>query len=116
MNAPTALADPPRRPRRSPGGSSGGLIGGKPVFACWMGGAAARDGARALRAAGVASYDTPAAAAAAVGHLTDWGRAQAALLRVPDRAAEADAAAPRGGARPGAALFARRRRRGPAAS
>ena len=28
----------------------------------------------------------PATAAAAVGHLTNWGRAQAALMRVPDRA------------------------------
>jgi acetyltransferase len=37
----------------------------------------------------VASFDNPGGVAAAVGHLTDWGRAQAALLRVPDRAAEA---------------------------
>ena len=53
-----------------------------------MGGASAREARRALRARGVASYDAPAAAAAAVGHLTEWGRAQAALLHVPDRGAE----------------------------
>ena len=45
-------------------------------------------GAGALRAGGIATYDAPAAAAAAVGHLTDWGRAQAALLHVPDRRSE----------------------------
>ena len=54
-----------------------------------MGGASARAARATLRGQGVAGYDTPAAAAAAVGYLTDWGRLQAALLRVPDRRAEA---------------------------
>jgi acetyltransferase len=76
-----------------------GTVGGKPVFACWMGGAAARAARDVLRAKGVASYATPGTAVAAVGHLTDWGRAQAALLRVPDRATEAASAAASGAAR-----------------
>lgn len=76
-----------------------GLVDGKPLFACWMGGAAAREGRGILRASGVASYDAPAAAAAAVEHLTAWGRAQAALLHVPDRATEAALAATPAGAR-----------------
>lgn len=65
-----------------------GKVSGKPVMAAWLGGSAARAARMKLRAAGVAAYDTPGAAAAAVGHLTDWGAAQAALLRVPDRRLE----------------------------
>lgn len=62
-----------------------GRIGGKPVLSCWLGGQSARAAREVLRAAGVASYDNPATAAAALGHLTAWGRAQAALRRVPER-------------------------------
>ena len=94
MHAPNLLADPLAVAEAVAGRVEGGLIGAKPVFACWMGGPTARDARGALRTAGVASYDTPAAAAAAVGHLTAWGQAQAALLRVPDRADAADAGAP----------------------
>ncbi|MEM8570287.1 MAG: GNAT family N-acetyltransferase [Pseudomonadota bacterium] len=36
----------------------------------------------------MATFNSPSSVASAVGHLTDWGRAQAALLRVPDRAVE----------------------------
>lgn len=68
--------------------SDRGRIGAKPVLACWMGGATARAARNALRAGGIASYEAPSAAVAAVGHLTDWGRAQAALLHVPDRRSE----------------------------
>jgi acetyltransferase len=66
-----------------------GMVDGKPALAVWPGGADARSARARLRAAGLASYDTPDAAAEAVGHLTEWSRAQAALLRVPDRRAEA---------------------------
>jgi acetyltransferase len=66
------------------------------VLSCWLGEATARAARTVLQGAGVASYDTPATAAAAVGHLTDWGRAQAALLRVPDRGAAPEDAAARG--------------------
>ena len=104
MHAPNVLADPlavaeavagrvERRPDRRQAGLR--LLDGRRRPPATRAGA--------LRAAGVASYDTPAAAAAAVGHLTDWGRAQAALLQVPDRGDAADAAAPGRGARPGAA-------------
>ena len=88
MNCPTALASPADAARAVAGEVRKGMIGRKPVLSCWLGGATARDARRILREAGVASYDTPATAAAAVGHLTDWGRAQEALLRMPDRVVE----------------------------
>lgn len=73
-----------------------GMIQGKPVLACWMGGPTARTARTALRARGVASYDTPGTAAAAVGHLAAWGKGQAALLHVPDRQVEVLGATPAG--------------------
>jgi acetyltransferase len=93
MHAPNVLADPLAIARAVAERVEGGLLGAKPVLACWMGGATVREARRALRAAGVACYDTPAGAAAAVGHLTDWGRAQAALLHVPDRGEGVDTGA-----------------------
>ena len=92
MNCPTALASPADAARAVAGEVRKGMIGRKPVLSCWLGGATARDARRILREAGVASYDTPATAAAAVGHLTDWGRAQEALLRMPDRVGGGDLA------------------------
>ena len=71
-----------------------------------MGGSAARAARAVLREGGVASYDTPSTAAAAVGHLTDWGKAQAALLRVPDRRAGDGADAAPGARAEVAAIFA----------
>ena len=94
MNCPTAFAAPGAAAEALAARVERGQIGGKPLLACWMGGASAREARAVLRARGVASYDTPGAAAAAVGHLTDWGRAQAALLHVPDRLTEAAAATP----------------------
>ena len=88
MNCPTAMASPADAARAVAGEVKKGMIGRKPILSCWLGGATAREARRILRDAGVASYDTPATAAAAVGHLTDWGRAQEALLRMPDRAVE----------------------------
>ena len=88
MNCPSGLASSSEVAREVARDVSRGRIGGKPVIACWLGGATAAEGRGILRAAGVASYDNPGAAAAAVSHLTNWGRAQAAVLRVPDRAAE----------------------------
>ncbi|WP_111431687.1 bifunctional acetate--CoA ligase family protein/GNAT family N-acetyltransferase [Rhodobacteraceae bacterium DSL-40] len=83
------------------------MIGRKPVLTCWLGGATARSGSRILRRNEIATYNTPASAAAAVGHLTDWGRAQAALLRVPDRAVEeALRATPHDAAAKARAIFA----------
>ncbi len=89
MNCPTALADPVAAARAVAARASRGMIGSKPLLSCWLGGAVAREARAILHEAGVASYDTPAEAAGAVGHLTAWGRAQAALLRIPDRGADA---------------------------
>jgi acetyltransferase len=94
MNCPTASAAPGAAAEALAGRVERGQIGGKALLACWMGGASAREARAVLRAQGVASYDTPGDAAAAIGHLTDWGRAQAALLHVPDRLTEAAAATP----------------------
>jgi acetyltransferase len=88
MNCPTALARPQDAAQAVAAKARKGMIDGKPVLSCWLGGATARPARAVLRGAGVASFDTPATAAAAVAHLTDWGKAQAALLRVPDRRVE----------------------------
>ncbi len=88
MNTPTALADQTAAARAIAGHIGRPGLGAKPVLCCWLGGAEARAARGILHAAGMASYDTPAEAAGAVGHLTDWGRAQAAVLRVPDRGVE----------------------------
>jgi acetyltransferase len=106
MNCPSALAAPVEAAQAVAARVEGGLIAGKPVLSCWMGGTVAREARAVLRARGVASYDAPASAAAAVGHLTEWGRAQAALLRVPDRRAEVLGATPEEGRARVAALFA----------
>jgi acetyltransferase len=88
LNCPSAMASSTETARALAGRLARGMLGRKPVLTCWLGGATAREGAEVLRQAGIASYATPASAAAAVGHLTDWGRAQAGLLSVPDRAVE----------------------------
>jgi acetyltransferase len=88
MNCPSGLASSSEVAREVARSVSRGMIAGKPVISCWLGGATAAEGRGILRAAGVASYDNPGAAATAVSHLTNWGKAQAAVLRVPDRAAE----------------------------
>ncbi|WP_299132284.1 acetate--CoA ligase family protein [uncultured Amaricoccus sp.] len=88
MNCPSGLADSTEAARAVAGRVTKGMIGRKPVLSCWLGGTSAAAARGILRGAGVASYDNPATAAAAVGHLTNWGRAQAALSRVPDRAQE----------------------------
>ncbi|MFT3973966.1 MAG: bifunctional acetate--CoA ligase family protein/GNAT family N-acetyltransferase [Amaricoccus sp.] len=88
MSCPTGHGQPAAVAQALVGRTERGRIGGKPVLACWMGGATAREARGTLRAGGIATYEAPAAAAAAVGHLTDWGRAQASLLQVPDRRSE----------------------------
>jgi acetyltransferase len=89
MNCPTGLAAPEAAAEAVAGKVVRGQIGTRPVLSAWLGGETARRARSLLREAGVASYETPATAAAAVRHLTDWGRAQAALLRVPSRSDEA---------------------------
>src|SRR5690606_33628677 len=58
-------------------------IDGKPVLACWLGEQTAAEARRHLRAANVASFDTPAESARAISYLDGWSRAQEALTRVP---------------------------------
>lgn len=88
MNCPTALASPSEAAEAVAARVESGLLNRKPVLSCWLGGPNARTAQKILRKSGVASYGTPATAAGAVGHLTNWGRAQAALLHVPDRKVE----------------------------
>jgi acetyltransferase len=88
LNCPSAFGEPTEIAEAVADRTERGMIGRKPVLTCWLGGPSARGGYKVLRRRGIATYITPASAAAAVGHLTDWGRAQAALLRVPDRAVE----------------------------
>lgn len=89
MNCPLGVSDSDGAAEAVVEATKRGEASGKPVLAAWLGGSAARASRMKLRAAGVAAYDTPGAAAAAVGHLTEWGEAQAALLKVPDRQLEA---------------------------
>lgn len=106
MSCPTGFTPPSEVAQAVAGVVRKGMIGGKPVLSCWLGGASAAAARSILRAAGVASYDNPATAVAAVGHLTNWGRAQAALTRVPHRALEgAEGATPSGARARVAAIF-----------
>lgn len=88
FNCPAGVSDSEAIARAVAQLADGGRIRGKPALTGWLGGATARGSRAVLRGAGLASYDTPGAAADAVRHLTDWGRAQAALLQVPDRRRE----------------------------
>ena len=58
------------------------------VLACWMGGERSRTGARPLRDAGVAVYETPEAAVRAFAHMHHYRRHQEALQQTPEANAE----------------------------
>ncbi len=88
LNCPTGLASPIEAARAVAGLTTRGKIGGKPVLTCWLGDHTAREGRRILQEAGLASFETPAAAATAVSYLSDWSRAQRALMRVPSSGGE----------------------------
>jgi acetyltransferase len=83
LNCPTGLASPVEAARAVAIIAEHGKVAGKPVMACWLGEKSAREGRAILHESGIASFDTPAAAAAAVSYLGDWSRAQTALSRVP---------------------------------
>jgi acetyltransferase len=83
MNCPTALASPIDAAQAVAGLADHGRIEGKPAIACWLGEETARQGRAVLRAAGLATYASPEAAADAIGYLGQWSRAQEALSRVP---------------------------------
>jgi acetyltransferase len=82
MNCPTGLASPEATARAVVSIADAGLIGGKPVLACWLGGHAAREGRAVLSAGGIASYETPSEVADAVTYLREWSAGQQGLLRV----------------------------------
>lgn len=88
LSCPTGLASTTDAARAVAGLTKKGLIDGKPVLTCWLGEETARDGRHILQEAGVASFDTPGEAAAAVSYLSDWSRAQQALMRVPESRSE----------------------------
>jgi len=83
MNCPTGLASPVEAARAIVSTTSSGLISGKPVLTCWLGGQAAREGRRVLVEAGLASFDTPSNVAMAMSYLNNWSNARRALARVP---------------------------------
>lgn len=83
LNCPTGLASPVQAAAAVASLARKGMINGKPVLACWLGEKTARKGRGILQKAGVASYETPAAAAAAVSYLIDWSRSQKTLMQVP---------------------------------
>lgn len=83
MNCPTALASPRDAAIAVSALADKGLVNGKPLLACWLGKEAAEPARDVLRAAGVATMDTPAAAADAVALLTRWSGLRARLDRVP---------------------------------
>jgi acetyltransferase len=87
MNCPTGIASSADAAAAVASLVKEGLIDGKPVLSCWLGAATAHKGRLLLQSSGIPSYETPAAAAAAVDHLTRWSRVQSVLQRVPAAAA-----------------------------
>ncbi len=88
LNCPTGLASPVEAARAVAALTTSGTINRKPVLTCWLGEHSAREGRQILHNAGVASYATPADTARAVSYLSDWSRAQEALMRVPSSRSE----------------------------
>ena len=83
LHCPTAIASSIPVAQSVASLTQNGMISGKPVLTCWLGEHTAREGRHVFSEAGIASYESPAAAAAAISHLVDWSRAQQALQRVP---------------------------------
>ena len=83
INCPTGLASSAEAARGVVATVKRGLVHGKPVLACWLGDSTAGEARALLREAGIASFDTPAEAARAIGYLDGWSRAQEALTQVP---------------------------------
>ncbi len=88
MNCPTGLGSPLAAARAVAELTSEGMIAGKPVLTCWLGEHTAREGRHILQDAGIASFETPADAATAVSYLSEWSRAQRALMRTPSSSGE----------------------------
>jgi acetyltransferase len=88
MNCPTALASPGDAAAAITALSDNGLINGKPLLACWLGKSTAEPARAIFRHAGVATADTPAAAATAISLLTQWSSLRARLDQVPSSSGE----------------------------
>jgi acetyltransferase len=85
MNCPTALASPLEAARAVCELAANDRLVGKPLIACWLGKAAAEPARALLRTSGIATADTPGAAAEAISLLTRWSALRARLDRVPPR-------------------------------
>ncbi len=83
MNCPTALASPYAAAEAVGALAQRGMVEGKPLLACWLGKEAAEPARGVLRRAGIATADTPSAAAEAVSLLTRWSGLRHRLERVP---------------------------------
>ena len=88
MNCPTGLGSSPDAARKVAELGDEGEIGGKPLLACWLGEHTARQGRDILTEAGIASFETPEDAAIAASYVSEWSRAQRALLRTPSSQGE----------------------------
>ena len=89
MNCPTALASPYAAAEAVGALAKRGMVEGKPLLACWLGKEAAEPARGVLRRAGIATADTPSAAAEAVSLLTRWSGLRQRLERVPGVTGEA---------------------------
>ncbi|RWE45637.1 MAG: bifunctional acyl-CoA synthetase/GNAT family N-acetyltransferase [Mesorhizobium sp.] len=88
MNCPTGLGSPLAAASAVAELTREGMVAGKPVLTCWLGEQTARAGRQILQDAGIASFETPADAATAVSYLSEWSRAQRALMRTPSSSSE----------------------------
>ena len=83
MNCPTALASSQMAAVAVGSLAENGRVNGKPLLACWLGKQTAEPARGVLRKAGIATVDTPAAAAEAVSLLTRWSSLRQRLERIP---------------------------------
>jgi len=83
MNCPTGLSSSSGAATAVAALVEDGLVNGKPVLACWLGKATAEPARALLQASGIASVDTPEAAAEAVALLTRWSALRQLVERVP---------------------------------
>lgn len=88
MNCPTGLGSSSDAAKAVADLGNGGKIAGKPLLACWLGEHSARQGRHILNEAGIANFETPEDAVTAVSYLSQWSRAQRALLRIPSSQSE----------------------------
>ena len=88
MNCPTALASPIGAAQAVSVLAQSGLVKGKPLLACWLGKEAAEPARAVFRQAGIATADTPTAAAEAIALLTRWAALRTRLDRVPASSGE----------------------------